>query len=249
MENRICFWNKEFIKHMVLTEFPKDSFNKYNNTLFLDLMCIRVTAYIKAAGNLVDNSTGILFTKYFKKQNGKYFQVEQRRLLQTEKRNEGIPEQLANIIADAYKVNHQTAYFFGKNALGIKVEDRKRYLETEDKLIVGEAFFNSNSNSFRTNVDSSILSGYWLSRFSYKSKREGILTSGFQFDLENIKSSGKWSLTGENILCSSPSGKKYFHELRVQIVDDYLLGSWFNINTKNIGALQLYIHTNNIRVL
>jgi hypothetical protein len=88
------------------------------------------------------------------------------------------------------------------------------------------------------------LSGLWLSQFTYNVSRNGKpVGGGFQIDVELLVPGSQPSLFGSNLLCSSNTGKLYKHELRAQILGNYLLGSWFNTNTQNIGAFQLYIHT------
>jgi hypothetical protein len=89
------------------------------------------------------------------------------------------------------------------------------------------------------------LAGLWLSRFTYSVIRNRQPVKGVQYDIEFLVSGSQPSLIGRNLLCSSYSGKLYLHELRVQILGNYLLGSWFNTNTQNIGAFQLHIHTHN----
>lgn len=93
----------------------------------------------------------------------------------------------------------------------------------------------------------SSLAGYWLSRFEYVSKsgnRNELTQKGYQIDVERIDNCGSKSLSGLNLAIISPSGKKYEHELIVQLFGDFLVGYWKNVNTKNIGAFQLFVNTN-----
>lgn len=251
MKSANCFWTEKFIKHMVLTEFENSGF-KYNSTLFLDFMLKRVLNYLSS--NKIESKFDIEkeITELFKKTNNKYFQVEQRRILQTEIRNEGVPEFFAEIVSRAYEFDKQEAYFIGKSALGIKVEKRKAYLENEQKSKNNLNLISENQTdgilnkldltSIKPSFASKSLEGYWLSRFSYNKKRRDEIIKGIQFDLEYITSTGFSSLTGKNILCINQSGNIYYHGLEMKILDNYIVGTWFNTNTKNIGTMQLHIH-------
>lgn len=89
------------------------------------------------------------------------------------------------------------------------------------------------------------LSGYWLSKFEYISKGIGNEHVGFQYDIEKLNVVDEAHLDGHNLLGVSPSGKVYYHKLNVQVVGDYLIGTWANFKgTKNVGTFQLFIHTN-----
>lgn len=99
-EKAICFWQEEFIKHTVLVEFSQKG--RYDNTVFLNLMEKRVKEYVNSPNYSLDQDMKNMIDKYFTKHNGKYIQMEQRKLLQTEKRNEGIPLSLAKVIIASY---------------------------------------------------------------------------------------------------------------------------------------------------
>jgi hypothetical protein len=90
----------------------------------------------------------------------------------------------------------------------------------------------------------STIAGYWLSRFEYISKSRNHSEVGYQIDIERLDAIGINSFTGLNLAMTSPSGKKYQHELVVKLFGDFLVGHWKNTNTKNIGAFQLFINTN-----
>ncbi len=117
----------------------------------------------------------------------------------------------------------------------------KGILPTEEAWLINEPVL----RSFPPYANSQNLAGFWLSRFSYTAKRNRKSVAGSQYDLEHLIPVGQRSLFGGNVLCSSASGKLYWHDLQVQVLSNYLLGSWFNTNTKNLGAFQLYIHTHN----
>lgn len=88
------------------------------------------------------------------------------------------------------------------------------------------------------------ITGYWLSRFEYvsRSRKEPIL--GYQIDIERLDKANRGSFSGTNLAITSPSGKRYEHEIKVQLFGDFLVGYWKNTNTKNIGAFQLFVNTN-----
>ncbi len=90
-----------------------------------------------------------------------------------------------------------------------------------------------------------VLEGLWLSRFTYVINKNKEKIKGVQFDIENLIVNNKTSLNGTNILASSKLKKAFFHNLRLEIINNYLIGSWTNVNTKNVGVLQLHIHTHN----
>jgi len=132
-------------------------------------------------------------------------------------------------------------------ALGPACNEIKQAIRSKGRISLEDEWLMNDSilNLFPPHTDSKGLAGFWLSRFSYTAKRDRKAASGFQYDLEYLVPVGQRTLSGGNVLCSPSAGKEYWHELRVQVLSNYLLGSWFNINTKNLGAFQLYIHTHN----
>jgi len=96
---------------------------------------------------------------------------------------------------------------------------------------------------FPPQVRNTEIAGLWLSRFEYKSYRGGRHTAGFQYDVEILRASGQLGVHGRNLLCCSTNGSVYRHDLRAQILGNYLMGRWLNINTSNLGLFQLHIHT------
>jgi hypothetical protein len=132
-------------------------------------------------------------------------------------------------------------------ALGSASNEIRQAIRSMGKLFIEEEWFMNESvlRRFPATTNSQLLEGLWLSRFSYTAKRNQKSVSGFQYDLEHLSAAGRRSMLGGNVLCSPSAGKQYWHELRVQVLGDYLMGSWFNTNTKNLGAFQLHIHTHN----
>jgi len=55
---------------------------------------------------------------------------------------------------------------------------------------------------------------------------------------------GSHSLWGRNALCVSSQPDVYFHELRFRVLGTFLLGAWFNVNSTNLGGVQLHIKSN-----
>jgi hypothetical protein len=102
------------------------------------------------------------------------------------------------------------------------------------------------AKSFPTFTTSQTLAGYWLSRFEYTAYRQGKMITGVQYDIESLTAVNDYCLIGSNVCAIVKSGKIYLHQLKIQLVNNYLLGHWYNINTKNIGAFQLYIHTHHV---
>jgi hypothetical protein len=86
------------------------------------------------------------------------------------------------------------------------------------------------------------ITGLWLSRFEYKSFRGHRLISGCQYDVEYLQLYGRRYIQGGNLLCSTTSGAKYWHNIEAQILSNYIMGNWFNHSTKNLGLFQLYIN-------
>lgn len=101
------------------------------------------------------------------------------------------------------------------------------------------------AKSFPPITNSQFLSGYWLSRFDYQAYRQGKMVPGVQYNVEKLIPVNDYCLIGKNIKGVSQSGNTYFHHIKVQVISNYLLGQWFNTNTKNIGPFQLYVHTHN----
>jgi Predicted nucleotide-binding protein containing TIR-like domain len=90
------------------------------------------------------------------------------------------------------------------------------------------------------------IAGYWLSRFTFKACRNSTLVDGVQYNLEYLLPRGQSALSGHNVICSTTNGKEYFHETRIIIIKDHILGRWFNINSQNFGTFQLQIYNNHL---
>ena len=89
------------------------------------------------------------------------------------------------------------------------------------------------------------LEGFWLSRFDYKTSRKSKTYDGYQYGLEYFSSYGSNLLGGGNIICAASSGEPYFHRHRVILNGRFLVGTWTNENTDNLGCLQLSIQNKN----
>ena len=156
-----------------------------------------------------------------------------------------LPTDLLGLKPGEYDIDREDGNI--RAALNSLCQEIVEEIKTRGKFSPSEIGFLNESvlSLFPPSISCHNLSGYWLSRFSYSKKREGKVITGFQYDLEHLVPIGQRSLFGSNIYCISPSGKDYFHDIRVQVLNNYLLGSWYNTNTQNLGAFQLYIHTHN----
>lgn len=135
--------------------------------------------------------------------------------------------------------------------LKIMAHYKVEYSQIEDIFIGGENTLTTEKKTERTQFIADVeinhcefISGYWLSRFDYiKNQDTGEL--GHQYDVEQLEISGEDDLEGLNLSGISAHGKVFFHRLKVQVVGDYLVGTWANFkDSKNIGTFLLYIDMN-----
>lgn len=98
-------------------------------------------------------------------------------------------------------------------------------------------------------ISSNKIEGLWLSRFEYKAYRNNSYYSSVQYDIEYLKSANNYTLYGENISCVAISGHQYWHQLKVSIYKNFLVGAWLNTNSENIGCFQLNINSSHAVML
>jgi DNA-binding CsgD family transcriptional regulator len=96
------------------------------------------------------------------------------------------------------------------------------------------------------------LEGHWLSRFEFQNfirsaeSPLGQLKSGGQIDLEQIEKVRHDYFTFKGTLMKgvrSGDLPPYEHVLRLREVDGYVIGTWENENTHNVGCFHLTIHS------
>lgn len=128
MDRQKYFWTEDFIRHMVLEEFSNPK--QYGQTTFLQKMEARVCTYLSKLDNNNKSKLQSQIDDLFRKHtDGKYGAIEIRKLTQTEERNDGLTEEIAHLITNAYSYENSRAYYKGEKAIGFKVEDRKRINE------------------------------------------------------------------------------------------------------------------------
>ena len=108
-----------------------------------------------------------------------------------------------------------------------------------------------------TSKDVGSLAGYWLSKFEFQSRslsHSGArYTPGAQINLEYVTSvneeEGYFTHRGVS-LCSAPSTKLTFsHHFQFKKENQVLAGIWQNINTHNIGCMQLVVRNDHLGML
>jgi DNA-binding CsgD family transcriptional regulator len=102
------------------------------------------------------------------------------------------------------------------------------------------------------NVSKNVLTGYWLSRFSFQSldrnSRPDVpkFVNGAQINLEMIEpADGIFNYAGQNV-CGArrPLGTVYKHRLQFLVKHRMAVGIWDNgDNTDNVGCFQLFIYS------
>lgn len=108
----------------------------------------------------------------------------------------------------------------------------------EDSIIETDYFFKKYSSAF----SSDDIEGFWLTRFSFTSRKNGEMVEGIQYDFAELKKKGSRFLVGNNFNGKNSLGSDYKHNFKLTILNNYLAGQWFGINTNNIGSLQLFIN-------
>lgn len=162
--------------------------------------------------------------------------------------NDGSIESLTKLVLDLVKKNSRLnpdSTLVNKLAREFHKKAKQILLKTQRTETDMWGFSKTGKKTEPTSYSPDVLEGLWLSKFTYIINKNKEKIRGVQYDIESLTVNNKTSLIGSNILATSKMKKAFFHDLRLEITNNYLIGSWTNVNTKNVGVLQLYIHTHN----
>jgi hypothetical protein len=154
-----------------------------------------------------------------------------------------LPTDLLGIIPAKFHVDQAKENL--EAALGAACHDIRKQIKRLGKFVPQEGFCLDESDLplGPSLIQSSRIEGLWLSRFEYKAYRNNTYVIGLQYDIEHLKATSHYTLYGENISCVGSSKHTYWHQLRVSLYKNSLIGIWLNTNTENVGCFQLNIHS------
>lgn len=125
---------------------------------------------------------------------------------------------------------------------------RRKYDVGSMHELVAEAFIRLQKARMKTTP----LTGYWLSRFEFQNFIRGSVPQGDQFksgsqinleQIEKIKHD-YFGFAGKFVMgVRARDLQPYEHVLRLREVDGYVLGTWENKNSHNVGCFHLTIHS------
>lgn len=130
-------------------------------------------------------------------------------------------------------------------ALGAACHDISKQIKKRGKYLPQEGYCLDESDLPQgpSLIQSTRIEGLWLSRFEYQAYKNNTYVKGVQYDIEYLKATSHFTLYGENISCIASSRNKYWHQLKVSLYKNSLIGTWLNTNTQNVGCFQLNIHS------